>query len=753
VHHLRIRTKLSLIVGILVLCVLAVATVGYRRLGDVNERVQHMVDVTSKKVLLTVSIRADLQRARRMEFRAVLALVDKESQDDATLARDISKQVDATYADLDKLVEAGASSAERQALQKFHQSWQQYRTSQEEVLTLAVENSNFKSHGLNTGKMSEKVAAINQAAATGLRQIEKLRAEAQSANEVNSVAPLERDYQAVARLQVLALEMHRLLSLQVHDTTDEEMDRVVEQNASWQKEADDLLKELAASTDSRGLSWVEPLSVAFRGLPPLVAQLQKLLRANSNTRSIRMTFASNEHIDDCMTALADLITKLNSDLESDMTSVGDTSRYAQRLMVYVPLVCVAVSLVLAVLLTRSVTGPLTKGVAFSEAMAQGDLTQRLDLAQRDEVGLLARAMDHVAAAFGKIVNEIRTVSGNIGASASELSSVSHEVLAQSEEMSAQAGQVASSTEQMATNVNTMAAAAEEMSMNVASISSASEEISVNVGTISAAAEATARNVTTVAAALQESTRAFETISHDARDGSQVANRATSMADGAGNTMKELERSAADIGKVTEAIKMIALQTNLLALNATIEATSAGEAGKGFAVVAHEIKELAHQSAAAAEDIARKIEGVQSSTRDAVEVIREVQQIIHSLNASSMRISESVDKQSLSAQASAANLAEASQGVEHIARSIAEVAKGANDMARNAGEASAAANDMSRNASEAAKAVGDISGNIHGVSQATRDSTTSAQHVNAAAQQLAAIATQLQQLVGQFKIQD
>ena len=552
---------------------------------------------------------------------------------------------------------------------------------------------------------------------------------------------------------MIALEMHRQMALQVFDTTDEDMDRLDEQIASWQKEADARLTELAASADSSGLPWPETLSSEFRELRPLVAQLQKLLRPNTNTRSTQLANQTSQFIDDCMTALADLVDELNTQLSSDMTSIDDTARYAQWLMICVPLVGIAVSLVLTVLLTRSVVGSMAQGVAFSEAMAQGDMTRRLNLVQRDEIGLLGRALDHVAAAFGKIVGEIRTVSQNIGGAASELSSVSHQVLAQSEEMTAQAGQVASSTEQMATNITTMAAAAEEMSMNVASISSASEEISVNVSTISAAAEATARNVTTVAAALQESTHAFETISHDARDGSQVANRAMGMADGAGNTMKELERSAADIGKVTEAIKMIALQTNLLALNATIEATSAGEAGKGFAVVAHEIKELANQSAQAAEDIARKIEGVQSSTRDAVEVIREVQQIIYTLNASSLRISESIDKQSLSAKGSATNLAEASQGVEHIARSIAEVAKGANDMSRNAGEAATAANDMSRNASEAAHAVGDISANIHGVSQSTRDNTTSAQMVNAAAQRLAAIATQLQQLVGQFKIQD
>ena len=63
-NHLRLRIKLGLIVGILVLCVLAVALLGYRELGNVNRRVQHMVDTTSKKVFLTVSIRTDLQKAQ-----------------------------------------------------------------------------------------------------------------------------------------------------------------------------------------------------------------------------------------------------------------------------------------------------------------------------------------------------------------------------------------------------------------------------------------------------------------------------------------------------------------------------------------------------------------------------------------------------------------------------------------------------------------------------------------------------------------
>lgn len=750
-NNLRIRTKLGLIVGILVLCVLAVALAGYLELGVVSRSVSKMVEVTAKKTALAADLRSDIGVTRRMELRTVITPDDAKSKEFAQITRDQTEGVEATYAELSALIDASQSADDRKALDAFYQAWQKYRDIQESTLNLSLENSNVKAHQLTTEEVDRRIREIDEAASAWLRQLDRILAETPVAGDGPRLAA-EKTRSAVQRLQVIALDTHRQLNQQVYGTTDKEMDRLEEQIAARVKEAEARLTELASLVPASDLPRLDALTASWNAALPLLGQLQKLLRSDTNSRSTALAASSNEHIDDCVEALVELIGNLRDEMLETMNQVGDTSRFAQWLMVIVPLVCIALSLLLAYLLTQSVTGPLIQGVAFSEAMARGDLTRRLNLEQRDEVGLLTQSLDHVASAFGKIVGEIREVSQNVGGAASELSSVSHQVLAQSEETTAQAGQVASSTEQMATNVTTMAAAAEEMSMNVASISSASEEISVNVGTISSAAEATAGNVTTVAAALQESTQAFEDISHDARDGSQVANRAAGMADGASNTMKELERSAADIGKVTEAIKMIALQTNLLALNATIEATSAGEAGKGFAVVAHEIKELANQSAQAAEDIARKIEGVQSSTRDAVGVIREVQQIIHTLNASSMRISESIDIQSLSAKTSAANLEEASQGVGHIAHSIAEVAKGANDMSRNAGEASTAANDMSRNASEAARAVGDISDNIHGVSHATRESTTSAQQVNAAAQRLANIATQLQQLVGQFQIQ-
>jgi methyl-accepting chemotaxis protein len=426
---------------------------------------------------------------------------------------------------------------------------------------------------------------------------------------------------------------------------------------------------------------------------------------------------------------------------------------AQVLMVGVPALCIPIGVLLALLLSRSITRPMARGVELSEAIAKGDLTRRLSLRQRDEVGQLGQAVDHMAATFARSLGDVRRVCEGLNESAAELSTVSHQLLAQSEEMSRQASFVASSSQQMTANINSMAAAAEQMSMNVVSISSASEEVSVNVDTISSSSKTAAAKVSAVSQATQEATVAFDAIAQDIRGGSQVTAKATEMAHQATATMNALDRAASEINKVTETIKMIAVQTNLLALNATIEATSAGEAGKGFAVVAHEIKELASQSGRAAEDIAHKIEGVQSSTREAVQVIQGVAEVIHTINTGSERISGSVGKQMLTATTSAGHLSEASKGVEAIASSISEVAKGATDMSRNAAEAAKGASDVSRNAAEAARGVREITSNIQGVSDATRDNTVSAQKVKAAADHLKTIAGDLQRIVGQFKFSE
>jgi methyl-accepting chemotaxis protein len=263
---------------------------------------------------------------------------------------------------------------------------------------------------------------------------------------------------------------------------------------------------------------------------------------------------------------------------------------------------------------------------------------------------------------------------------------------------------------------------------------------------------TAATIESVSAASQELSASIEEIGRQASDSSRISAAAMEQSKEVVGKVEELRTAAAQIGTVVQLITDIASQTNLLALNATIEATSAGEAGKGFAVVAHEIKELANQSAKAAEGIARKIEGVQNGTRETVSVIQSVADVIKAINATADRISSSVEKQTQAASTISSNVGEASKGVGDIARSIAEVAKAANDISRSVSEAARGANDVSRNVGESAKASQGISSSIITVGNAARATNSSATGVNTAAVALRRVAGDLRTLVGRFRLQ-
>ncbi len=358
------------------------------------------------------------------------------------------------------------------------------------------------------------------------------------------------------------------------------------------------------------------------------------------------------------------------------------------------------------------------------AEGEGDLTVRLEVESADEIGDLSKWFNIFIGNLQEMVKDIVENIEILNASSSGLNELSVRLASGAEEMSSQANNVAGATEQMSASINAMASAAEEMSANAHSVSSTGEQLSMNMNS--------------VASSMEEMSVAVRDVEKTAQEGSAVAQKAAEMSDSATGTMNLLGSAAKEIGQVTTVIKRIAEQTNLLALNATIEAASAGDAGKGFAVVANEIKELARQSAGAAEDIGKRVEGVQANTEEAVRVISEVSTTINNLNESSMLITKSVAQQTVTANEISGNVQQANTGVNNIASAIAEIAKGTEEVAKNAGEA--------------AKGVNDVSLNIQGVSKAAADSNAEARQVNASAEKLSEVAGLLKDLVGKFKIE-
>ena len=175
-----------------------------------------------------------------------------------------------------------------------------------------------------------------------------------------------------------------------------------------------------------------------------------------------------------------------------------------------------------------------------------------------------------------------------------------------------------------------------------------------------------------AAAAEQLSGSVDEIARQIADSSGVIGTAVAEAKRSEAMVSELVGAAEKIGQVTQIISEIAAQTNLLALNATIEAARAGEAGKGFAVVASEVKSLATQTAKATEEIAQQIRGIQESSGATASAIREIGQIIDTVNGISSSISGAVEEQSAATREIATNINGVTQAAQETGRSANNV---------------------------------------------------------------------------------
>ncbi len=737
--HLKLSQKMLVLTAILITSILVVAYVAINRLAVVNDQIRHVVDRTIQKRIITADMQVDVLASIRAQKNSILSPDDENSTAFAKLSRDHLASARASF---EKLKQVISEDGDREQVKKADEVGEALDTVEkvhEEALGLSVQNSNVKARRLLAGEIQRQVNIIT----THLKEwVAEVTAKANP-----TPADMNR-LKSLYDVQTALLELHPAAIKHIDSSGDDEM--TAQKNKILELQAQ-IESGMAIASGGSATRQIAPLA-ALAELKTSFAKLLELSKLDSNNRSLAISLGAAKVAADRVMARSG---ELNRLLGREATTGRDRSESIYRNALYaieaVTLGGVVLGGLIACVVTLSIARPVSAVRNLAQAMAEGDLRQRIDLHQRDEVGQLSQAANSLADSLSRIVTQIQKVSDGLAGSASDLSGVSNQLLSQSEHASLKATSVAGAAEELSTSISTMAAAAEEMSVNVASISSASEEMSINVGTISSAAEQTSTNVTVVSTAVGDISSSFADVLKDVQQGSSIAGDASRMADSATETIQLLNRSGSEISKVTETIKMIALQTNLLALNATIEATSAGEAGKGFAVVANEIKELANQSAKAAEDIARKIEGVQDNTRQAVEVIKSVSQIIKEINGSAGRISLSVERQTRAATMISQNVEEASKGVSDIARSISEVAKAAGDMSRNVAEAARGATDVSRNVGEAAKASEDISSVIHGVSDASRSTNDSALRVNSSAKQLDETARELRKLVGRFRL--
>lgn len=222
-------------------------------------------------------------------------------------------------------------------------------------------------------------------------------------------------------------------------------------------------------------------------------------------------------------------------------------------------------------------------------------------------------------------------------------------------------------------VQRLAEAGHLLNEHAAAMSELANETTQRSTSIAASTEQASLNVQSVASAAEELAVSVEDVARQAEAAAHSAENASGSMESAADRVRRLLSETREINEVVNLIERIASQTNLLALNATIEAARAGEAGRGFSVVAAEVKELSRQTAQATSDIVTRINGIFSSTDEAVNSIQQVSDLILDLSQTAQTISSAVEQQKLATDGIARNVMEASGGAQDVASNITFIA--------------------------------------------------------------------------------
>ena len=415
----------------------------------------------------------------------------------------------------------------------------------------------------------------------------------------------------------------------------------------------------------------------------VVAALLFLLAIGGGTGFIAVLYLNNE------------ITSLSNEFGALSGASRDHSleiyRQAQAAFSYFLIACVAIALVAsAVCLTtyfvvrNGILGPLAAIVhAMREVADQKYDTPVPGLGRANEIGLLAEAL------------EVFKINGIERHRLTE-----HELLEaqrQGERSRYLDEKIKVFNDLVAGVVQSVASSAVRLKSNAETLSQAANETTAKANAVATAASQANSSVQTVASSAEEMTTSIGTISRRVSDATNRAEGAAGQARKSRDTIHALSEAAEKIGTVVQLVQAVASQTNLLALNATIEAARAGEAGKGFAVVASEVKNLAHQTSKATEEISNQVASIQGITGDTREAIDAISNTIAEISEIMSGIEVDTSQQRNATQDISRSVQDAARGTLDVSDHIVQITSTSSQTGRMASDARDAAVDLSQQA--------------------------------------------------------
>jgi methyl-accepting chemotaxis protein len=464
--------------------------------------------------------------------------------------------------------------------------------------------------------------------------------------ETDRLPKLEAVVEVADQVSEAALHMRNLLIYDDKDETARTIDGIQQSRAR----ASALMGKVEPRiTTAQGRHHIESVTAARQHYLELQDRFLGLVRDQKRAEAKGLLAGEIRNVQGEYFAALETLKNYQMSLIKDASEDGRATYSSARAMLLMVLGgMVLLSVVVGRTIAHSVAQPLRRASEVSARIAQGDLTQEIRVAGRDETADLLQAMQQMQEGLARVVGSVR--------------------------------------------------------VGVDGVSTASEQIAAGNQDLSGRTEAQASSLEQTAASMEQLTSTVRQSAENARQAEQLAQAAAQAATNGGEvvdnvvaTMQAISSASGRIAEIINVIDGIAFQTNILALNAAVEAARAGEQGRGFAVVASEVRSLAQRSAQAAHEIKGVIsESVGKVDAGAAQVAAAgaaMTEIVHQVK----RVTELIGEISGAAQ-------EQSSGIAQVNEAITQMDQVTQQNAALVEESAAAATSLKDQANQLAKAV-------------------------------------------------